>query len=88
MSGAAGAAGGSEKKRKLTLRVVEPPADGAVYVCHFPSGRPPELSGGGGDIQFTAFQREGVAPGQQPQLMLRGRTVRLARARGGCGGSA
>ena len=86
MSADAGAAGGSEKKRKLTLRVVEPPADGSVFVAHFPSGRPPELSGAGGDIQFTAFQREGVPAGQRPQLMLRARTVRLAGARGGCGG--
>ena len=87
MSAAAGASG--EKKKKLTLRVVEPPADGSVFVCHFPSGRPPELDAPGGEgIQFTAFQREGVAAGQRPQLMLRGRTVRAAAHRGGCRGSA
>ena len=84
---------GEAKKKKLTLRVVEPPAaaenelDG-LFVAHFPSGRPPELDAPGGAIQFTAFQREGVAAGQRPQLMLRGRTVRLATPRGGCGGSA
>ena len=76
----------AEKRKKVSLRVVAPPEAGpgeldGVFVAHFPSGAPPELSAGGDAIRFEAFQREGVAQGQRPQLMLRGRTVRAAMSR-------
>ena len=71
----------AEKRRSVTLRVVEPPAAGpgeldGLFVAHFPSGPPPELSAAGDAITFAAFQRESAAAGSRPQLMLRARTVR------------